>query len=258
MNFPTWLLKILVKNGMKYFRSNRANPPSFELVNWTSSSSVNSEWLNCSESIACPNSLVFESEIIFSFSWFRPRDRLRGVRFWDSLRLFLPGWRSLRSGKVDPPKKSWNVEFIKNVRDLLKNSYRRKKHNQQCCRYNHPPSFLLWIFKMQAQSIRNRSSQSTEPHDERHFAGYLRCPKFIHHPSEGKNVCSATNQTQSDAPNNQSQLNLMLKGENCKSQILQNARLTDKSQSSHCLLHRDLSDGWEVEMCVMWHNNAAE
>lgn len=94
-------------------------------------------------------------------------------------------------------------------------------------------------------------SLTTEPHDEHHLVGDLVFSEAVTQYSKWKDIASPANKTQHNAPHNQCRLHTVLKTEQRQTKIRKDTSLSNKCQSTHCLLHGDLCHCGEVEVSVM-------
>jgi len=101
-------------------------------------------------------------------------------------------------------------------------------------------------------------SLTAEPHDEHHLVGDLVFSEAVTQYSKWKDIASPANKTQYNAPHNQRRLHTVLKTEQRQTKICKDTSLSNKCQSTHCLLHGDLCHCGEVEVSVMGHDNATE
>ena len=94
-------------------------------------------------------------------------------------------------------------------------------------------------------------SLTAEPHDEHHLVGDLVFSEAVTQYSKWKDIASPANKTQHNAPHNQCRLHTVLKTEQRQTKIRKDTSLSNKCQSTHCLLHGDLCHCGEVEVSVM-------
>ena len=94
-------------------------------------------------------------------------------------------------------------------------------------------------------------SLTAEPHDEHHLVGDLVFSEAVTQYCKRKDIASPANKTQHNAPHNQRRLCTVLKTEQRQTKIREDTSLSNKCQSTHCLLHGDLCHCGEVEVSVM-------
>jgi hypothetical protein len=66
---------------------------------------------------------------------------------------------------------------------------------------------------MEGEGVGNRSSESTEPHDEQHFLSDLMRPELVHKVSQGEDIQGSTRQAETETPNNKRDLDSMMETE---------------------------------------------
>ena len=83
-------------------------------------------------------------------------------------------------------------------------------------------------------------------------------PEFVAENREGKYVEGPPDQDEYDAPDDERRLPPQRKAEEGQSEVGEHARLRDEGDGAHGLLHGDLSDGREVVVGVLTHDDGAE